>query len=64
MELEEELYFAKIVNKTKTPLKELEEIAVQMEGEAAFDYVLLAELDNKKNALEERLLEIYEEIGV
>ena len=44
--------------------KELEEIAVQMEGEAAFDYVLLAELDNKKNALEERLLEIYEEIGV
>ena len=44
--------------------KELEEIAIQMEGEAAFDYVLLAELDNKKNALEERLLEIYEEIGV
>ena len=44
--------------------KELEEIAAQMEGEAAFDYVLLAELDNKKNALEERLLEIYEEIGV
>ena len=44
--------------------KELEEIATQMEGEAAFDYVLLAELDNKKNALEERLLEIYEEIGV
>ena len=44
--------------------KALEEITAQMEGEAAFDYVLLAELDNKKNALEERLLEIYEEIGV
>ena len=29
VELEEELYFAKIVNKTKTPLKELEEIALE-----------------------------------
>ena len=33
-----------------------------MAGEAAYDYKLLAELDEKKNALEERLLEIYEEI--
>ncbi len=41
---------------------ELEEIETQMNGEAAYDYVLLAELDTKKNALEERLLEIYEEI--
>ena len=30
--------------------------------EAAYDYKLLAELDEKKNSLEERLLEIYEEI--
>ncbi len=43
---------------------ELEAIEVQMSGEAAYDYVRLAELDTQKNALEERLLEIYEEIGV
>ena len=33
-----------------------------MNGEAATNYTLLAELDEKKNALEERLLEIYAEI--
>lgn len=44
--------------------EELESIEEQMSGDAAYDYVLLAELDQKKNALEERLLEIYEEIGV
>lgn len=43
---------------------ELERIETEMSGEAAYDYVLLSELDTKKNALEERLLEIYEEIGV
>jgi hypothetical protein len=43
---------------------ELEAIETQMSGEAAYDYVRLAELDTKKNALEERLLEIYEIIGV
>ena len=43
---------------------ELEAIAAEMSSEAAYDYVRLAELDTKKNALEERLLEIYEEIGV
>ena len=43
---------------------ELERISAEMEGDAAYDYVRLAELDTKKNALEERLLEIYEEIGV
>ena len=41
---------------------ELEEIEKEMNGEAAYDYVRLSELDEKKNALEERLLEIYEEI--
>ena len=44
--------------------RELEEIEKEMSGEAAYDYVRLSELDTKKNALEERLLEIYEEIGV
>lgn len=41
---------------------ELDLIDAEMSGEAATDYVRLAELDQKKNALEERLLEIYEEI--
>ena len=41
--------------------QELEELDRQMQGEAATDYVRLAELDNRKNELEERLLEIYEE---
>ena len=40
---------------------ELDELETEMQGEAATDYVRLAELDTKKNALEERLLEIYEE---
>ena len=34
----------------------------EMNGEAAYDYTRLAELDLKKNELEERLLEIYEEL--
>ena len=33
-----------------------------MNGEAVTDYARLAELDKQKNALEERLLEIYGEI--
>ena len=41
---------------------ELEEIEKEMGGEAAYDYVRLSELDEKKNSIEERLLEIYEEI--
>ncbi len=44
--------------------KELEQISEEMSGSAAYDYVRLAELDKRKNELEERLLEIYEEIGV
>ena len=41
---------------------EIDQIDEKMSGEAAYDYKLLAELDEKKNSLEERLLEIYEEI--
>jgi 2-iminoacetate synthase ThiH len=45
--------------------KALETLEIEMNSEAvATDYVRLAELDTKKNELEERLLEIYEEIGV
>ncbi len=43
---------------------ELEKISGEMAGDAAYDYVKLSELDERKNSLEERLLEIYEEIGV
>lgn len=43
---------------------ELEKIDIEMSGEAAYDYVRLAELDKRKNEAEERLLRIYEEIGV
>ena len=41
---------------------ELAEIDAEMNGEAAYDYTRLSELDLKKNELEERLLEIYEEL--
>ena len=43
---------------------ELEQVETEMAGEAAYDYVRLSELDTKKNALEERLLELYEEIDL
>ena len=41
---------------------EIDAIDAEMSGDAAYDYVRLSELEEKKNALEERLLEIYEEI--
>ena len=41
---------------------ELSEIDEEMNGEAAYDYNRLSKLDIKKNELEERLLEIYEEL--
>ncbi|MBO7310936.1 MAG: ABC-F family ATP-binding cassette domain-containing protein, partial [Clostridia bacterium] len=43
---------------------ELDAISKEMSGEAMYDYVRLSELDAKKNSLEERLLEIYEEIEI
>ena len=42
--------------------EELEKIELEMNGEAAYDYTRLAELDTRKNELEERLFEIYEEL--
>ncbi len=42
--------------------QELADIEKEMSGEAAYDYVRLSELDQRKTALEERLLELYEEI--
>ena len=41
---------------------ELAEIEEELFGSAAADYLRAAELDEKKNALEERLMEIYEEL--
>ena len=43
---------------------ELAEIEVELFGEAATDYTRAAELDDRKTKAEERLLEIYEIIGV
>ena len=42
----------------------IESIDGELFGSAATDYVRAAELEQEKNTLEERLLEIYEEIGV
>ena len=42
--------------------QELERIEEEMSGDAATDYVRLSELDTRKNEIEERLLELYEEI--
>ena len=41
---------------------ELASIEEELFGSAAADYVRAAELDEKKTALEERLMEIYEEL--
>jgi hypothetical protein len=41
---------------------ELEQIEADLFGEAATDYKKAAELTSKKDALEERLMEIYEEL--
>ena len=42
--------------------KELEQIETDLYGDAATDYKKAAELTAKKDALEERLMEIYEEL--
>ena len=44
--------------------KEIEELDAELFGSAATDYTRAAELDARKTAAEERLLEIYEIIGV
>ena len=43
---------------------ELEAIEAEMFGDAATDYERVAVLDTRRNEIEERLLEIYEEIGL
>ena len=43
---------------------ELEQVEAEMLGEAATDYERVAALDIRRNEIEERLMEIYEEIGL
>ena len=43
--------------------EELTSIEEEMNGEAATDYKKVAELDRRKTEIEERLMEIYEELG-
>lgn len=42
---------------------ELASVEEQMNGEAATDYKKVAELDLRKTEIEDRLMEIYEELG-
>ena len=51
----------KIVSEIEKLEKEIDEITKALFGEAATDYVKAAELDTRKNELEERLMELYEE---
>jgi ATP-binding cassette subfamily F protein 3 len=54
----------KLQNEAKELEKKLEEIAKALYGEAGTDYKKAAELTEEQERVEERLLEIYEEIGV
>ncbi|MBE6588394.1 MAG: ABC-F family ATP-binding cassette domain-containing protein [Ruminococcaceae bacterium] len=51
----------KIVSEIEKLEAQLEKITEELFGPAASDYVRAAELDEEKNALEERLMELYEE---
>ncbi len=44
--------------------REIDDIDREMTTESAYDYVRLGELDTRKSQLEERLLEIYEELDI
>ena len=54
----------KLKKEAATLEEEIEKITEELYGEAATDYVRAAELEELRSAKEERLLEIYEEIGV
>ena len=53
---------ARLISEMERIESEIDEISAQMSGEAATDYKKVAELDLRKNELEDRLLEIYEEL--
>ncbi len=53
---------AKLQKEMEALESELAEVEEALMGEAAYDYKKAAELDNRKNEIEERLMEIYEEL--
>ena len=55
-------YLDKLRRECESIEGELAKIEQELFGSAAADYVRAAELDEQKNALEERLMEIYEEL--
>ena len=59
-----ERYIERLKKEAEKLEEELVEIEEIMQGEAATDYVRLAELDTRKNEIEERLLFIYEETEI
>ena len=64
-EIKKQQRYIERLKKEATALEEeLERIEEEMSGEAAYDYVKLSELDNRKNEIEERLLFIYEETDI
>lgn len=52
----------KLQKEMETLEKELSEVEEALMGDAAYDYKKAAELDCRKNEIEERLMEIYEEL--
>ena len=54
-------YIERLKKEAEALEEELVKIEEEMSGGAAYDYVRLSELDNRKNEIEERLLFIYEE---
>jgi ATP-binding cassette subfamily F protein 3 len=60
----QEARLRRLREESETIEKRIEEIDAELFGEAASNYVRAAELEQEKNAAEERLLEIYEEIGL
>jgi len=60
----QERYLARLKKEAEELEAELVSLETEMSGDAATDYVRLAELDNRKNEIEERLLFIYEETEI
>ena len=55
-------YFERLRKECEALETELEKIEEELFGPGASDYIRAAELDTRKNEVEERLMEIYEEL--